>query len=60
MQEQLAREARLQPAALEFYAVAVPAVPLLLLGLLCQEGTEVVRPPLTPPQSHCNITYIAG
>lgn len=40
--EQLAREASAAPAAVEFYEVAVPAVPLLLLGFVCLEGRELV------------------
>ena len=46
MSQQLAREAKVPPAALQFYQVAVPAVPILVLGFLCLEGSELVGIPL--------------
>jgi hypothetical protein len=37
-------EAKVKPATRAFYSSALPAVPILLLGLLCREGVELVRP----------------
>ncbi|KAK9806659.1 hypothetical protein WJX73_005240 [Symbiochloris irregularis] len=49
MQDQIARQSKLPQAALDFYQSAVPAVPLLLLGLLCLEGKELVQHELSVP-----------
>lgn len=42
MQAQIARQSKLPQAVLEFYQSSVPAVPLLLMGLVCLEGKELV------------------